>query len=236
MKRFKLNPKVALPHTGPIQYDEGMSDDLGAYIVEVGKGVRRVRTPEGARFFDAPIGTPITPGMVTAARAKKGKAKTDSMLRSQTTAGGRDPRVVAFLERQQAKKRNSDLNYNPDSTPTPTRSPKMDASRAAERKKRFDSDGREKVDAPSSSGPYTMSEMLSARAVEVLQAYRSARDFKGKESDDFASLIRYVGSAHESKFDRDSAIKVVENLLNEYGEGRARDILERIHRMLKNAK
>lgn len=60
---------------------------LGKYIVEKGKGIRRVRTPEGARFFDAPIGTPITPGMVAAARARKGKAK--PARRRQATSGQR---------------------------------------------------------------------------------------------------------------------------------------------------
>lgn len=57
---------------------------------------RRVRTPEGARFFDLPIGSPITAEAVAAAKAKHGGTKVDAMLHA-------NRRGEVKRNRQQAK-------------------------------------------------------------------------------------------------------------------------------------
>lgn len=57
---------------------------------------RKVRTLAGVRFFDAPIGTPITPGMVKAAKEKYGEKKTESMLHAQRRNSVRDERRLKF--------------------------------------------------------------------------------------------------------------------------------------------
>lgn len=69
--------------------DDLNTDDFRAAI---SKGrVRRVRTPEGAKFFGKPIGTPITPGMVAARRGLHGKKAVDAILRDEDRAASTTP-------------------------------------------------------------------------------------------------------------------------------------------------
>ena len=78
------------------------------------KAVRKVRTAAGVRFFDAPIGTPITPGMVKMARDKHGDQKTDRMLLAQRRNAMRDNRRAFFANEatKRAKKRSDRLEAN----------------------------------------------------------------------------------------------------------------------------
>lgn len=76
--------------------------------------MRKVRTMAGVKFFDAPIGTPITPGMVKTARAKFGDKRTDNMLVSQQRNTRRDARRAHFQNQAQvrAKKRQERVEGN----------------------------------------------------------------------------------------------------------------------------
>ena len=58
----------------------------GGYLVSKA-GVRRVRTMAGARFFKLPIGAPIPPAAIAAAKAKYGDAGVKNMLRQDSRGG-----------------------------------------------------------------------------------------------------------------------------------------------------
>lgn len=62
----------------------------------ISKAKRKVRTLEGVRFFDAPIGTPITSAMIAAAMAKHGKVKTQHMVERQKRNNVRDKRQATY--------------------------------------------------------------------------------------------------------------------------------------------
>lgn len=58
----------------------------------ISKAKRKVRTLDGVKFFNAPIGTPITPELIAAAMAKHGKVKTQHMVERQKRNNVRDQR------------------------------------------------------------------------------------------------------------------------------------------------
>lgn len=69
----------------------------------VEKAVRRVRTAAGMKFFKAPIGTVITPGMVAEARAQHGEKKTQAILDAQKRNAVRDGRRQHFANQAQVR-------------------------------------------------------------------------------------------------------------------------------------
>lgn len=123
---------------------------LGKGFRHVEKAQRKVRTMAGVKFFDAPIGTPITPGMVKEARSKHGDKKTDTMLVSQQRNTRRDARRAFFgnqadvrhkkreqrVERNaaaRAAKRGDEADRRLEQMYSPTMSPVPAQAKAAER-------------------------------------------------------------------------------------------------------
>lgn len=76
----------------------------------MGSKIRHVRTPEGARYYDAPIGTPITADLKVAAKfrsAAKGRAKAQQVARSKgggTKTRSYDSRVGSVTSEADAVK------------------------------------------------------------------------------------------------------------------------------------
>lgn len=71
-------------------------------LLETKAGVRRVRTPEGARRFGKPIGSVITRADVIAARTKRSGTKKP---KGQRRKAGKKPRVANLTYTEDAKKR-----------------------------------------------------------------------------------------------------------------------------------
>lgn len=60
------------------------------------KAARRVRTAAGVKFFKAPIGTIITPGMVDEAKRQHGEKRVQTVLEAQKRNAVRDGRRAHF--------------------------------------------------------------------------------------------------------------------------------------------